>query len=387
MIAMLAFAALVYENPEPGATETSIQALVRIPKMDARDAAALEVLADVLPQDIEGYSRRDILTVTGGIPVRCVAEPDHLRIVVTVPPENVKPALSLLDAMLRKSRISDAEVRESIQRQSRVNYWSAALRPFDPSLREIRGQDVVDFYGRLVRPEAIVLAVGGRIVPRQVQEEWDRRLESWGRPRPLPPTPFIPPAVARSKNPGGITTLDLAAPAFPARDAALPARVLALVGLGTGKGSSLFRVARGKLGLSYRQEAVLTPTVDGFEPRLLIAMRPAEDEAAKVEALRTALVEDVKGWTESDRSRAIGMAEAVLLRATEWSPLSFQRQGPIDDDLEGRTFLRAYWPMKTGQPWNPGQLLETMRLVPLNELKEAATEIVATAKPRLQTGG
>lgn len=386
MIALLALAATVYENMESSAAEVSIQALVRLPQMDAQDANALEVLADVLPQEIEGYSRRDMLTVTGGVPPRCIVEPDHLRLVLVTHPANVKSGMSLLDAMMRRSRITDTRVREAVQRRNRISYWGAALRPVDLNLSTVRGQEVLDLYGRLFRPDDIVLAVGGKIVPHQAQQEWEQRLANWPKPRPWPDSKYRPAITVRAKNPAGVTTLDLAAPAFAARDAGLTARVLGLVALGTGKGSTLFRIARQKMGFSYRQESVLSPTTDGFEPRLILVMQPSEDEAAKVETLRTALLEDVKGWTETDRLRAIGMAEAVLLRATEWSPLSLLRQGPVPDDLEGRTFLRAYWPMKTGQPWDPGAMLESMRQVPLADLKEAATQIVASAKPRLQTG-
>lgn len=386
MIAFLALAAVVFENPESAATETSIQALVKLPPMDATDANALEILADVIPQEVEGYSRRDMLTVTGGVPPRCIVEPDHLRFVLSVPPENVKPALSLLDALLRRSRMSDVRIREAILQRNRTSYWGAALRPTEQQLVQVRGQDVLDLYQRIQRPDDIVLAVGGKIIPKQVQEEWEKKLPNWGRPKPWPSNPYRPPTTFRAKNPGGVTTLDLAAPSFGARDAALPTRILALIGLGTGKGSSLFRVARQKLGYSYRQEAVLTPTPDGFEPRLILAMKPTDDEAAKAETLRTALLEDVKGWTEADRLRAAGIAEAVFLRATEWSPLSLLRQGPVPDDLEGRTFLRAYWPMKTQQPWDPGALVDTMRQVSLGDFKEAATQIVAGATPRLQSG-
>lgn len=386
MIALLALAAVVYENIEPAATETSIQALIRLPPMDATDTNALEIMADVLPQEIEGYSRRDVLNVTAGVPPRCIVEPDHLRFVLSVPPENVKPGLSLLDALLRKSRMSDVRIREAIQQRNRTSYWGAALRPAELQLIQVRGQDVLDLYQRIQRPDDIVLAVGGKVVPHQAQEEWEKKLPGWGRPKPWPSNPYRAPVTLRTKNPGGVTTLDLAAPSFGARDAALSTRVLALIGLGTGKGSSLFRVARQKLGYSYRQEAVLSPTPEGFEPRLILAMRPTDDEAAKAETLHTALLEDVKAWTEADRLRALGMADAVFLRATEWNPLSLLRQGPVPDDLEGRTFLRAYWPMKTQQPWDPGALVDSMRQVSLADFKEAATQIVATAKPRLQSG-
>jgi hypothetical protein len=386
LIALFAFAAVVYENLEPSASEVSIQALVKLPAMDATDTNALEVLADVLPQEIEGYSRRDILTVTNGISPWCAVEPDHLRLTMFVHPANVKAGLSLLDAMMRRSRISDAKVKEAIDRRNRISYWGAALRPIELKLNEVRGQDVQDLYGRIFRPDDIVLAVGGKVVPHQAKQEWEQRLTNWGKPRAWPNSKYRPATTIRTKNPAGVTTLDLAAPAFPARDAQLNTRILALVGLGTGKGSSLFRVARQKLLMSYRQESVLSPTLEGFEPRLILVMQPSEDEAAKVETLRTALLEDIKNWTEADRLRAVGMTEAVLLRATEWSPLSLLRQGPVPDDLEGRTFLRAYWPMKTGQPWDPGAMLEEMQKVSLADLKEAATQIVASAKPRLQAG-
>jgi hypothetical protein len=166
----------------------------------------------------------------------------------------------------------------------------------------------------------------------------------------------------------------------------LTTKLLALTALGTGKGAALWRVAREKLGLSYRQEAVLNPTPKGFQPRLLIAHAGAEGLEEKAQTLKTALQEDIKSWTEDDKRRAIGMAESYLVRGGDLSPLYFIPGRPVLTDLPDQIFLRAYWRMKAGAVWNPHQLVGRMGFVDLADLKLAAEEIVGSGKIRIYSG-
>jgi hypothetical protein len=50
------------------------------------------------------------------------------------------------------------------------------------------------------------------------------------------------------------------------------------------------------------------------------------------------------------------------------------------------TFMAAYWPMKTGQLWAPDRLLAAMKLVRLDELKEAAATLVSGASTHIVHG-
>lgn len=372
---------------EPTRPEFSLQALVSLRDLDPQERRSVRVLAEVLTKEIEGYSRRDALTVTNGNPIRCSIESDMLRIGFVVPKANLASGLSLMDALLTGSKLPADAIQESAFDPRRTtSFWAAALDPETFKLDRVTSQSVTAVYRRLLDPSRITLAVGGPAVPDDAQQRWAEKVSQW----PKPPRPgaslYHEARTFYATNPAGVTTLDFLGKPFSTHSADLPIRLLALVGLGTGKGSSLFRVVRQTLGYSYRQESILSLDGDNFQPRLLMAMTPSDDEPAKTERIRIALAEDVRNWTEADRQRALGMAEAVFLRNVEMSPLAFLRNGPVPDDLEGRTFLDAIWTMKTGKAWNPQSLLDSMRLVPLNELKEAATEIVTAGSVRTLHG-
>lgn len=387
MIALLVAAAWVYENIEPGQSDVSIQAILPFEENDPVDPAAAETLAAILPKDIEGYSRRDIMTVTDGVPPKCEVEGDHLRISLTVPAGNLTYGLGLMEAMLLKSRLTDAKIKEAVQNYSPGGYWSAALRPYTPDFAAMLGSDVLDLYRRLGDPDRVKLIVGGEFEAGKAQELWEKRTANWPPVRNLRHFTYQPKVRFRSSTPERVSIVEFAGPEIPAKDAALSTRLLAVVALGTGKGSSLFRVVRGTLAASYRQEALMIPTAKGWEPRLAVAFRATGEEVAASAEMREALLKDIDSWDEPELKRAQGMTEGVLMRMPELSPLSLWRGGPVSNSLEGRTFLKGYWQLKTGRTWDPKQMSADVNLVTLAELKEAAKSMVDLASVRIIPGG
>lgn len=387
MIALWVAAAMVFERVEAGTDEVSIQAMIPFDEKDTVDPAVLETLVKLLPTTIEGYSRKDVMNITAGVPMECELEPDHIRLALSVPPQNLAAGIRLLDAVLHHSKMADDTIREALTKRERGNYWSTALRPFDADYTAIRPQDVLEAYRRLGDPNKIRLAIGGQFEEGKPTELWQGFVDGWVATRLPPRVSYQPKVKFRTSTPEGVSMIQLAGPEFPAKAADFSTRFLAMVALGTGKGASLFRAVRGETAISYRQEALLVPTVKGWEPRLAVASkRESGDELEVAEAVRATLLKDIESWGEPDRLRAVGMADTVLTRMPELSPLALWRNGTVSRDLEGRTFLAAYWPMKTGNPWNPEMLADSASAVRLDELKEAAREIVAKATVRIVPG-
>jgi hypothetical protein len=163
-----------------------------------------------------------------------------------------------------------------------------------------------------------------------------------------------------------------------------------MVALGSGKGSSLFRVVRDGMNLSYRQDALLWPSAFGWKPFLVIGMEPQPDEAsyrAKAEEVRQALLKDVESWTEANRQRAVGYAGALVTRGGDASPLFFRYGGPLATDVTGRTRMAAYWMSKTGSAWNPEALASSFASIPLEELKAEATAMLSGASVSISAEG
>jgi hypothetical protein len=373
---------IVVEDVEPDAREVSIQVLARIPRLTAKQADALDALVDELPRSVEGYSSRDIVTVTNGDRIRCFSGPDYVLVSFHVPSNNWRVGLSLMEAIVEHSNLTPP-IQPTAPRPSA---WTTALRPYVHT-RAARPAEVSDLYAALFRPENLTLGIGGPIEPGKATADWTTRMARWTLPKFIPPSPYEPEPKELTTNPGGVSSLELTGPVFKATDASLPTRLLALFALGSGKGASLFRIARQSLVYSYRQEALLYPVPGGWESRLILLMQPTPDLAARADTVRKALTDDVNAWTEADRLRAVGMADAVLTRGVPFSPLALGPFGRLENSLEGRTFLQTYWEMKTGQPWNAFALLSAMRQVPLEAMRFSAAEILATGKSRLLPAG
>ena len=391
MIAILACCvalapARVVEMVKPKANGISIQALVTMPPLGAKDTAKLEILGRSIVKQTQAYPRREMLMVTNGAPVRFDMTPDHLRLVVNVPTGSLKAGLILMESLLRDASLTQESIDIATQEQVAPNYWTAAIDPIlSPNVR-LTSDEARTLYQRVFRPERVLLAVGGNFPPGDAQSLWASHMEAWqveAEPRGY----FDNTATEyRTTNPGVVTTIDLAFPPIVSGDAALSAKILSLFALGVGKGSSLFQVIREKHAWSYRQEAILSPSKEGWVPRLIIASIPFADTKQRVKDIQSELLDDIKSWTEATRNRAIGMAEAVLAHHVPFSPLYVLGRSSVGDSLEDQTYMTAYWPMKTGQPWNPEGLLESMRNVPLNELKEQATNQITAEIPNVLPG-
>jgi len=377
----------VVEMVEPNAHEVSIQALIKLPKLGAKDLAKLEIIARAIPRQTEDYPRREMLVVTGGQPVRCEITPDVMRISEFVQPDNVKAGLSLMESLVRRATLLQDNLDASALEFSRSDYWSDALNPTIRPIVKLSHDEAQTLYNRVVRPERLLLAVGGKIVSGEAQDNWEHRMESWN-PGPEPKGYFdISTAHELDRGSTSVTTLDLAGDAMLPDDAAFSTQALAMFALGSGKGASLFRIVREKHAWSYRQEAILLPTIDGWQPHLLIASIPSDETAQRADTIKAELLDDIKSWTDADLARAVGMADAVLMRGVEFSPLYVLGTSPARNSLGDRTYMAGYWQLKTGKPWNPAGLLDSMRHVTLEDLKDHAMTILQSSKARILSGG
>lgn len=387
MIALLLAGALqtphVAELVDPTAKIVSVQAIVKLPELTVGERAAATLLAASIAEDVDGYSHGTMLDVTAraGDTVRVTLMPDELRIQVGVLPSDVKLGVAFVDQILCNSLLPEAAMNKAILGAPfrKRGIWETALSPIRIDFARVRRQDVIDLYHRLIRPENTWLAVGGPIVAGEAQKLWEARVADWA-PGRAPRAPFDErPPEEVADVPGREAMIELRGREFSGTDAALSVKLLALIGLGSGKGSAMFERLREKQGWAYRLESVLWPTTSGFVPRLIMASGadlPGKDLA---KAMKAELVDAVDHWTETDLDRARGMAQGVLLRGVPMSPLYFNPWWPVTDSIHDRTFLAAYWPMKTGRAWDPAKLVGEMALVDLTDFKAAGQAILTNA--------
>lgn len=357
----------------------SIQAVIRIPKLDNRNRNLLRLIVGSLGKNTKTYSATQIADVAGrtGSRVRTTMMDDHIRVGFDVVPADQGLGVSMMGAILKDSIIKpeDLDAVSNDLQFREFSFWRSALALNSFETPKYLLKEFSDLTAVVLRPENITLGVGGNLQPGLATNKWEEIKAKWLLPR-KPELYLTQDNLAIPNAKGSMNVFDFQGPNLSPTEAAFTTKLLALTALGTGKSASLWRVAREKLGLSYRQEAVLYPTQDGFLPRLLIAHSGKEDLENKGTQLRQGLIEDIKQWTDEDRQRAIGMAASYLVRGGDMSPLYLMPDRPVSRDLGDQVFLMAYWSMKTGNRWNPHQLVGRLGFVEIDELKKTALELV-----------
>ena len=291
----------------------------------------------------------------------------------------------MVESVLRGPLLEAASLEKSLLRLQlpENDLWTSALtsevwKDAKPSRQEILG-----VYRRLVRPENLVLAIGGAIEPTTFSAE-RKRFADWniaaerGYVRPWSAT--LAPLL---KSPTEVGTVELSGKEFSATDANFPVRVLAAAALGVGRGSALTRVVREANGWSYRQEGFLQPTSAGFRLRLLFAHAGAPPVQELIDPVRVGLTAEVKGWTAADRNRALSVCRSWLESGLGFGPILLLPEGRFSTSLEGRTHLAGWWKMKFGTDLSPEAFLSLLEKVAIDDLKRVALEEVEGASVRL----
>jgi hypothetical protein len=351
-----------------------------LPRLGSRDRELLAVALDALSKGSQIYTPGKIQTITEGRGVRTELLDDQALVTIVVPPSRAIAGADLIASLVREPSFIQEDLDASLARLNdrSKDYWGAAMHPPEFRLKQAPHDDVQSAFDRAFRPDRIAMTFGGAGDAAAIRSEWKTRVEGWS-PAREPRYPDYDLIAPLDKNPDVLTTAVLQGETIPAKDPATPARLLGLYALGSGKGSSLFRVCRQRHAWSYRQEAYLWSVGQGWEPRLFVAMIPTPEAESRMQTLRKELLADVDAWTEDDRSRALGVAESTLLRGLPYGPLLLG-DAPPDLTPESRIEMAAFWQVKTGTPWDPQALYQSMSSVSLADMKAAAHAILDAAK-------
>jgi hypothetical protein len=369
------------EAPVPGSGVVVAQALFPAEGLGRRDGPALRILAAAMLRGTAEFSAPMLLRygAQAGAPPRVEAGPDFLRVTVQAPAGEASLAGQLLESLVVRPSLREEDLAEAARelRGAGSPWLTQALEPAMPDWDRPRPRDVREMYLRLLRPERMVLVVAGELAPGDAAAI-AQRFADWRPPRPPRPVPD-PPQPPRVRLDAPVSIAQLAGAPIAPTDAT---RLLAVVALGSGKGSSLFRVLRGRLDATYFQQAVLLPMRQGWEPRLVWARMGDVD----IEAARAALLEDVAAWTGAEADRAREFAAACLLRGLPATPFLTGPEAWLEAGPRGA----ADWAALMAHMGAPGlarqTLIEAMRHVDAEALREAATEMVTNAQARLLPG-
>lgn len=363
----------------------SIQAVVKTPVLGPRDSAALEVLGEILREGTKTFTAGEIRAscLEAGERLRIVWAPDHLRI--GLGSTRLSDGLTMLMSILSEPKITQEAFERAVTAlpYRSTSYWSQAVRQERPDFGQLRLPDVLELWARLMRPENVGLAVGGKFEPGEASRIWAAKTVAW-TPERMPRLLSDSGAsrlLAKLDGPVGVVELR----GGEVNGAQVPATLFALLILGAGKTGALHQVVRNQLGVSYWQQAVLTPTPTGLLPRVLIPSKGA-DLAAVATACQAALGKDVDGWTDARLREALGVARRVLRYESTGFPLMPSGTRELGDSLADRAYLAAYWRMKTGIIWDADRMLAEFQNLSLEDVQRAAKGIVAAGPPVILPG-
>lgn len=327
-------------------------------------------------------------SMMAGRPMRCTLLPDCFRIELEMPPQELKLGVSLIDGVLRHPRFEDESIADAAARLpfKARSYWAEALLPWKLTYEKITRAEILKLYEKLFRPENTTVVVAGPFKQGEGAQAVDDVMSDWNAPRIYPLRYVVHPASEVVRHSAAVSTYDFQGPDFKLDDTSFARNFLAATALGMGKSSTLHRIIREANNWSYRQESALFPTADGMQCRLLIARQPTAEEDGLGEKMRAAIAADVASWKEGDKTRAAALADMILMRGIQISPLYIGGEWPLTDSQSDRAFMAAYWRMKTGKPWNPVEILSLVEGVTLDDLKATAGEIVAKSQLHLIPG-
>lgn len=372
----------------PTAPAYTVQAVIRAPfPLKAREQAAWMILGAHLLKGTKDFTSDSLMAFgsQAGVAPRASVSPDSFRVVLQAPLDGLDVAASLMESVLMTTRVNEDTFRAAaaeLQGQE-PDAWKSALLGISLDYSRVRPSHVADLASQTFQPENIQIIVSGPLERGQAALAFAQRFRSWTSSVRRGAVQFdADPAKVESLS-GSLTVAELRGqPIVPGR-ADFGAKLAAVAALGCGKDSSVFRVLREQLLLSYRQEVVLWLTRQGWQPRILLIRRAGgEGESELPKKMREALLADVKSWNEDTLQRARAMARASLGRESAFSPFWADASGPAaaPSDLPAVSAV-ARAPMLTQEA-----LMAALESADLEQVKQAASTMLSGMEARLLAG-
>ena len=316
----------IHELVTPTDSSFHFAVVMSIPPEMEDVRGALQEAVRLVPDGTALHRRRAIADLTNGRGVQAWTTTDQVVIRATLDSNSLTDAVTLAYGLLFQPRLEQRDAADYASGWYTPLWQRLTRRP--PTASESR-----DAWRYLVRNGKTHIVFSGPFASGQAQSVWTSLMvaEPPSNARVDRPRPDGFPRYA----PVNAAWLDAAV------STNIPVSAIAAMLLGQGKSSSLFRIAREEMGLSYRQEAFLWPTAAGWQPRIYLTSADPLP-IAKLEQLKERMMADVSGWTEADLQRAKQMLTECILGDGVWSPWLVGPDGGAYNSPEDRTLLEAF---------------------------------------------
>jgi len=375
----------VVELIEPGSKIVVAQATLLTRDYGDYDQAAARVIAESLLEGTTEFTKHELLSygAQAGIVPRVEVMDDLIRITIAAPRKGLSVAVALIESMLVRPKLEFSALQARAVQLEKLHRsaWMSALVPVLLPYSKLRRSDFDNVRLRLLRPENVVIALGGDFAPGRGIEQVKTQFGVWApAPKKFVGKPTAPPLTLDNREP--VATCELAGEIVRGDRESDAGTILAVFALGVGKQSTLFRVLREQLRQSYRQEALLWATSHGWVPRIVAAV-PPELGRDFVEVLRGELLKDIEAWDETTLECAKALSESALQADLSVSPIWVDSTGPATTELRSRvSWLSFVTVANTPRLARDGILSQKLQEVTLESLKNSAREWISKAKPR-----
>lgn len=269
----------------------SVATVITIPApgLTREDSATFQVLGEVMRLGTVKFTRRAILSM-GQSEVRRFS--DFMQVQVTLQGTDFAAANELAWSLATEPSCFDEDV-ESARRlvQSRLApAWQQALLPNVFDVSTVTPARVKSLHRALMQ-RPLKGFVWGSLALEKARQDLTVRAKETALPK-------------GSRRLGGAGLGSGSVPVTGSMSVAM----LAAAGLGGGKSSAMFQVVRQQLRLSYQQDFLLWPGVDGWRGRFLIL----SGQAVPMPAVREGLSSAIQKWNAEDLKRFRRLAESAM---------------------------------------------------------------------------
>ncbi|HMS56788.1 MAG TPA: hypothetical protein PKA27_15445 [Fimbriimonadaceae bacterium] len=273
----------VYELVDGTAREFTFHIVCRVGAPAPKTVAMSHLLARMLP-DGTADVRRDALR---SLSTRLSCSVSEGLIVVTfgVSADDYKLGIRLTESLLSNWSPNEERVKEltSLLPFERLDPWQEVVLPYRADYNGLNSQSLIGFWNSLTKSIAVSGPLGLNS-PR-------RDLAKLPSPKVRRDDSDPPKAIEKRLSP--ITTLEWRSAPTQVNGHTL----LAVIAFGAGQQSSVFRCWRQEMGLTYRQDAVLSPAGASWHLRLVAYRKGSTDVLAKEGLDRVKA--DVENWNQA----------------------------------------------------------------------------------------
>ncbi|MEI7984381.1 MAG: hypothetical protein WCI55_02035 [Armatimonadota bacterium] len=370
----------IVEYPNQNRRSVAIEAIVKLPSLNSSQRYVLSQSLSIAVQMTPEYGNRDVLRILQtGTRFRLYQAADHLRIGLTVDPEDFGPGLSLMHSVLTNPTFLQDTIK--VRKSSIVNPWAPAYRGFELQETFLQREDIVGLWKGIMRPKNISVAISGRFRANEPSEKWRGMQSDWDTvvPSQLPLT--YPPKLKEVPNTPPILVFD-SKPISISKDT-LGTYLLAANSLGIGKESIQWLVAREELNMSYRQEAFLIPTTGGWRFRMAFATDNGSIKPETIAELRTKLRAKSEALTQIDLDHAIGLGKGYLTNRMPNLPMVLGVGEVLSGDANDELYIRHYFKTMFSFDWDAQSLFVQMKNTTVADLRKLVTKIIDESDVRI----